>query len=119
MSDEPRLLDIKEIGEITVVTFVHKKLPGSVTLQQLRHQLVALIDEDGRKKIVLDFSNVEYLPSTAFGMLVTLGKKVKTANGKLRLCCLAAEVIEEVFQIARWQRLFDYKPTLEEALEGF
>ena len=46
----------------------------------------SLIDEAGRKKILLNFSKVEYLSSAALGKLITLDKKVKAKAGRLKLC---------------------------------
>ena len=81
-------------------------------------QLFGLVDEDGRKKIILDFSNVEYLSSAALGKLITLDKKVKKAKGKLKLCSIRPDIYE-VFAITRLNQLFDIAETQEAALEGF
>ena len=86
MSIGNRRLDIEEIGDITVASFVDKKILDESNIQIIGDQLFALLDEDHRKKIVLDFSAVEYLSSAAMGKLITLDKKVKAASGKLRLC---------------------------------
>ena len=43
-----------------------------------------VVEEDGRKRIILDFSNVEYLSSAALGKLITMDKKVKAAKARRR-----------------------------------
>ena len=118
MSTGQRRLDIEEIGGITVAKFVDKKILDETNIQNIGNQLFALVDEDGRKKIVLDFSLVEYLSSAALGKLITLDKKAKAAKAKLRLCCIRPEIFE-VFTITRLDRIFDIKSTQEDALEGF
>jgi len=117
MSTGQRRLDIEEIGGVTVARFVDKKILDETNIQNIGNQLFALVDEDGRKKIVLDFSIVEYLSSAALGKLITMDKKVKTAKAKLRLCCIRPEIYE-VFEITRLNKIFDIKSTQEEALDG-
>jgi len=117
MSTGQRRLDIEEIGGVTVARFVDKKILDETNIQNIGNQLFALVDEDGRKKIVLDFSIVEYLSSAALGKLITMDKKVKTAKAKLRLCCIRPEIYE-VFEITRLNKIFDIKSTQDEALDG-
>ena len=85
--------------------FIDKKILDETNIQINGNQLFGLIDEDGREKIVLDFSNVEYLSSAALGKLITLDKKVKAARGKLRLCSIRPDIYE-VFAITKLNKLF-------------
>jgi len=117
MSIGNRRLDIEEIGDITVASFVDKKILDESNIQIIGDQLFALLDEDHRKKIVLDFSAVEYLSSAAMGKLITLDKKVKAVSGKLRLCCIRPD-IHEIFEITRLNKIFDIRQTQEDAVEG-
>jgi len=108
-----RRVDIEEVSDVTIAKFIDKKI-----LDEGNIQLFGLVDEDGRKKIILDFSNVEYLSSAALGKLITLDKKVKKAKGKLKLCSIRPDIYE-VFAITRLNQLFDIAETQEAALEGF
>ena len=110
-------IDIEENGEITIVRFVDKKIVDEVNILMLGMELFALVDEDGRRRIILDFSNVEYLSSAAFGKFITLDKKVKAARSKLRLCSIRHDIYE-VFAITKLNKLFDIRENLEKALEG-
>jgi anti-sigma B factor antagonist len=113
-----RRLDIEEVGDVTVARFIDKKILDETNIQIIGNQLFGLIDEDRREKIVLDFSNVEYLSSAALGKLITLDKKVKAARGKLRLCSIRPDIYE-VFAITKLNKLFDIYENQEKALEGF
>lgn len=113
-----RRLDIEEVGDVTVARFIDKKILDETNIQIIGNQLFGLIDEDRREKIVLDFSNVEYLSSAALGKLITLDKKVKAARGKLRLCSIRPDIYE-VFAITKLNKLFDIHENQEKALEGF
>jgi anti-sigma B factor antagonist len=117
MSTGTRRLDLEEIGDVTVAKFIDKKILDEGNIQIIGNQLFALLEEDGRQKIVLDFSNVEYLSSAALGKLITMDKKVKAAKGKLRLCNIRPDIYE-VFAITKLNKLFDMKDNLEAALQG-
>ncbi|MBW3538832.1 MAG: STAS domain-containing protein [Planctomycetes bacterium] len=113
-----RRLDIEEVGDVTVARFIDKKILDETNIQIIGNQLFGLVDEDKRGKIVLDFSNVEYLSSAALGKLITMDKKVKAAKGKLRLCSIRPDIYE-VFAITKLNKLFDIHENQEKALEGF
>jgi anti-sigma B factor antagonist len=100
-----RRINVEEMNGVTIATFVDKKILDETNIQIIGNQLFGLIDEDARKKIVLDFSNVEYLSSAALGKLITLDKKVKGVNGTLRLCSIRPEIYE-VFTITKLNKLF-------------
>lgn len=118
MAAGQRKLDIDQIGDITVARFVDKKILDENNIQVIGNQLFGLVEEDGRKKIILDFTNVEYLSSAALGKLITMDKKVKTAGGKLRLCSIRPDIYE-VFAITRLNKLFDIRDDLDTAMAGF
>ena len=80
MADAKPRLDLDDIGDVTVATFIDKKILDEANINEVGKQLFALIDEDGRRKIVLDFSVVEYLSSAALGKLITMDKKAKGAK---------------------------------------
>ena len=117
MATGHRRLDIEEINDVTIARFIDKKILDEGNIQIIGNQLFGLVDTDARKKIVLDFTNVEYLSSAALGKLITMDKKVKAAKGKLRLCNIRPD-IHEVFVITRLNKLFDIRETQEKALEG-
>lgn len=113
-----RRIDVEDVGGVTVAKFVDKKILDENNIQIVGNQLFGLVDEDGRTRIVLDFSNVEYLSSAALGKLITMEKKVKAAGGKLRLCNIRPEIYE-VFAITRLNKLFSICENQEKALESF
>ena len=115
---EHRRIDIEEIGDVTVARFVDKKILDETNIQVIGNQLFTLVDDEGRKKILLDFENVEYLSSAALGKLITMDKKVKSAKGRLKLCNVRPDIYE-VFAITKLNKLFDMHEDQERALESF
>src|SRR6202045_17370 len=101
-----RRLEVEDYGDITVVNFIDRKILDEQNIQKIGEDLFSLVDELGRKKILLNFSNVEYLSSAALGKFITLNKKVHASGGKLVMCNINEEIFE-VFEITKLNRLFN------------
>src|SRR4051812_5083467 len=95
-----RRLEIEEVGEVTLVRFVDRKILDEQNIQIIGEQLFSLVDEFGKKQILLDFSRVEYLSSAANGKFITLAKKVHAVKGKLAFCGIDP-ALYEVFEITK------------------
>ena len=118
MAASHRRLDLEDVGDVTVARFIDKKILDESNIQVIGNQMFALVEDDGRRKVLLDFSNVEYLSSAALGKLIVMDKKLKAAQGKLLMCALRAEILE-VFKITKLDKLFTIFDSREQALEGF
>lgn len=113
-----RRLEVEDIGEVAVVNFTDKKILDEQNIQLIGEQLFSLVDELGRKKILLNFRNVEYLSSAALGKFITLNKKVNGAAGKLVLCNIDPQIYE-VFEITKLNKLFNIIKDEQAALQAF
>jgi anti-sigma B factor antagonist len=111
-------LKVTEVGDVTVVQFVDRKILDEANIQELGQELFELVEEQGKKKLLLNFLNVEFLSSAALGKLITLDKKVKSHVGKLKLSNIRPEIYE-VFKITKLNKLFDIKEDEAEALTAF
>jgi anti-anti-sigma factor len=61
------------------------------------------------KRLVLDFREVELIPSAALGKLVRLKKTVDAASGRIVLRKLSPNLLK-VFQIIGLDRVFNLEP---------
>jgi anti-sigma B factor antagonist len=113
-----RRLEIQEKGEVSVVRFVDRKILDESNIQELGQELFQLVEEENRKNLLLDFSNVEFLSSAALGKLITLDKKVKLHGGRLKLSGIRPQIYE-VFAITKLNKLFDIKEGEADALAAF
>lgn len=120
MSTQPRRrrLEVEDCGEISVVNFIDKKILDEQNIQKIGEDLFSLVDEFNRKKILLNFGNVEYLSSAALGKFITLNKKVQTAGGKLVMCNINDDIYE-VFEITKLNKLFNIQKDEQTALQAF
>ena len=113
-----RRLEVEDIGDVTVVNFVDRRILDEQNIQIIGEQLFSLVDELGRRKLILNFSNVEYLSSAALGKLITLNKKLQQAQGKLILCNIDPQIYE-VFEITKLNKLFTIHKDEQSGLQGF
>ena len=111
-------LDVSEVGDVTVVRFVDRKILDATNIEELGTELFDLIEKENREKLLLNFTDVEFLSSAALNKLIILDKKIKTNGGRLKLTNLRPE-IHEVFVITRLNQLFDISEEEADALESF
>ena len=120
MSAQPkrRRLEVEQIGDVTVVNFIDRKILDEQNIQIIGEQLFSLVDEDACRKLLLNFGNVEFLSSAALGKLITLNKKLQTAKGRLILCNIDPQ-IHEVFEITKLDKFFKIQKEEQTALQAF
>ncbi|MCX8053022.1 MAG: STAS domain-containing protein [Armatimonadetes bacterium] len=75
------------------------------TAPQLKQQMISLL-EQGAKEIVVDLTDVDYLDSTALGVLIGGLKRLREIDGNLMLICPNAR-IRRVFEITGLDKIFD------------
>jgi anti-sigma B factor antagonist len=120
MSSQPRRrrLEVEDIGDVTVINFVDRKILDEQNIQIIGEQLFGLVDQDGRRKLLLNFGNVEYLSSAALGKLITLNKKLQAVGGRLILCNIDPQIYE-VFEITKLDKFFNIQKEEQAALQSF
>jgi len=120
MSTQPRRrrLEVEDIGDVTVINFIDKKILDEQNIQVIGEQLFGLVEQEGRRKLLLNFGNVEYLSSAALGKLITLNKKLQGAGGRLILCNIDPQIYE-VFEITKLDKFFNIQKEEQAALQSF
>ncbi len=114
----PARLLIHPIRDVTIVNFNDASILDAVQVEQIGEQLYELVDRKGRKKLVLDFSNVKLLSSSALGVLITLRKKADQIRGQVVLCGVRKD-LRKVFKITRLNKMFTFCDDEEKALATF
>ena len=74
------------------------------TAPQLKQQMLNLLD-GGVKEMVVDLTSVEYLDSTALGVLIGGLKRMRERDGNLALIC-PNQRIKRVFEITGLDKIF-------------
>jgi anti-sigma B factor antagonist len=90
-----------------------------VMLEEIGKSLYRLVDEEDRRKIVLDFEKVQYLSSQAIGIILTLHKKMASLKHSRLVLCSVGPKLMELLKITRLDRILTIKPTQAEATKAF
>jgi anti-sigma B factor antagonist len=106
----------REVGGVTIVD-----LSGKITLGEggitLREEVRKLLAE-GKKKIVLNLAEVNYIDSSGLGELVSAYTAVKNAGGELKLLNLTSKV-RDLLVITKLVTVFDVKEDEASAVSSF
>lgn len=109
---------IHSIRDVTIVNFSDTTILDTLQVEEIGEQLYALVDQKACKRLVLDFSNVKLLSSSAIGVLITLRKKLDQIKGQVVLCSLRKD-LSKVFKITRLDKMFTFCDNEEQALAVF
>jgi anti-anti-sigma factor len=102
-------------GSVTVVGIVgNLDSKSSPQAQQTLEGILA----GGGKKVVIDFTALDYVSSAGLRVLLGAAKRLKVAGGGLRLFGLN-ETVREVFDISGFSAILAVYGTEAEALQGF
>ena len=106
----------QQIGEYTVIEFVTPSLMDPIVLEHTAQALYKIIDEEDKRKIIMDFEKVQFLSSQAIGIVLAMHKKLGALkNSKLILCSVGPKLME-LIKLTRLDRLLVIKPTQKEAV---
>jgi anti-sigma B factor antagonist len=89
----------------------------SFEIGALRESISRLLKQ-GRKNIVLNLSELQYLDSSGIGELARAYVSVVKESGQMKVVGLSRKV-EEILKITQLYQVFPEFPTEEEALESF
>jgi anti-sigma B factor antagonist len=99
-----RGLVIMPLEDITIVDFQDQRILDAPVIETIGRELYALVDEQAIRKIVLNFSKVQFLSSQMLGVLITLQKKSAGIKGRVVLCGVRSD-LQKVFTIMKLERL--------------
>jgi anti-sigma B factor antagonist len=113
-----RHLLIKDVDDVAVVYFAKTKRLSARDYERVINELFALVDCEGYQRIVLNFSDVEYIHSTALARLAEFHGRLKATGGALRLCNIRP-VLRELLEAAQYHSLLDIRDDEPSALHAF
>ena len=113
----PRIT-FEDIGDVTAVKFTDKKILDEQVIQNIGDDLFKLVDELGRKKLLLDFVSVEFLSSAALGKLIRLHQRLASGGGKLILCGIS-KTIMEIFELTKLDKMLKIVKDEQTGLNAF
>ncbi len=119
MSSGPRpRLRVENVDGVHVVSFTETKIVTEDQIQETGDELYALPEEGSKKKILLNFGNVQYCSSTFLGKLVSLKRRVDATKGKLKFCCIHPDLMVP-FKLTGLDKVFEIYAEEQAALNKF
>lgn len=109
---------IQQVLDVTIVDFQEVRILDAVQIEEIGKELFRLVDDMDRRKLVLDFSKVQFLASAAIGVLITLRKKTGAIDGTLVICGLRSKLME-IFKIMKIEKLFTFCADEQKAMNVF
>ncbi len=85
-------------------------------ISEIKEVLFDIIDK-GNRRLVMDMSRVEYIDSSGLGVMVSVLKKVKHAEGKLVLISPKSSV-KQILSLTNLDKVFNIQDNLENAVEA-
>jgi anti-sigma B factor antagonist len=114
-----RHLGVKDVNGVTVVDLAGEPLMyASALVQEVGDELISLFKDHGCRKILLDFTHVQYVSSMMLAKLAHLEQELRHANGQLKLCGLGP-VLKDTFRIGHFERVFSVYDDAESAIAQF
>jgi anti-sigma B factor antagonist len=111
MTEAPReLFDFVDDDGVIVAVVRESKIISDEDILEFSSQLNQLAARPEPVRLVVDFGKVKFLSSAALGRLVHLKKRLRDAQGELRLCAIDPALLE-VFRITRLDTLFEIHET--------
>ncbi len=113
-----RHIEVRRNGAVHVVHFREHKILNDMVIEKVGDELFATAADEECKNLLLNFSNVGFLSSSVLGKLITLNKRMKAKEGKLKFCELKPE-IRELFTLTSLDKIFDIKDEETDGLLAF
>ena len=112
-----RRLRITENGDVLILGFLDGRLVADLAAE-IGEEFNAAAAREEFKKILLDFSGVDFAGSDVIGKLVILNKRMRQKGGNLKLCGICP-YIREVLAITRLDTILDIAENETDALLAF
>ena len=109
-------IDLRPKGNNITLVVLRGEI-GTETVNQLKDKMEAIVNE-GKNRLVMDFSDVSYLNSMGLGVIAGTLKRVKKENGDLKLLNLSPAV-RELLELTRLTKVFEIFDSEESALRSF
>ena len=108
-------MTVEQAGDVIIVELKDRKILEEMSIMQIGEQLNAMVAKAEVPKVIIDFTNVAHMSSSALGILITLHKRIREKRGQLRLCGIQS-AIYEIFVITRLNEIFSICQSRQEAL---
>ena len=108
---------VQPIEKFTVVEFKTPSLMDPLILEEIGKELYRLVDEEDKRRLILDFEKVQYLSSQAIGIVLTLHKKLSQLKHSSFVLCGVGPTLMQLLKITRLDKVLKIRPSQKEAVK--
>ncbi|HET7596168.1 MAG TPA: STAS domain-containing protein [Burkholderiales bacterium] len=108
------MLDLKEENSGLVTVLSVKGRIDSTTAPKLDERLSALLGA-ASARVLMDFSQLEYISSAGFRVLLLAGRRAEESTSRFVLCGVSGKV-RQLFDLGSFLDLFTIVPSREEGI---
>jgi len=116
MSDNSKFsLGIKNLNDITIIEI--EGFLDAYTANDLEQAIFKII-QNGKFKIIVNFSKLEYISSAGLGVFMAFIEEIRAKSGDIKLSAMNSKVFS-VFDLLGFPMLFDIDSNEEILIEKF
>lgn len=110
-----RFLKLHTLGDVQVARVRVARLTEDVNLEQFGHELFALVEQAGCRKLVVDLTEVTAITSAGLGKMIALHRKVHRLQGGV-VFCHVQPAVDEVLETSRLSTYLAIAPDVPRAV---
>lgn len=117
MDEASPQISVEYFDNATVALLSEEKILRERDIAAIESSVMPLIEKTYGMNLIMNFSRVKFLTSSALGLLIRISKRSYENNGKLLLCNIEPKIYQ-IFEITRLDQVFSIFDTQAEALES-
>jgi len=111
----PKYLRLEMADDVVIVGIGVEMLTEDVNLEHFGHELFALVEQFGCRRIVVNLNEVRVVTSGGLGKMITMHRKMHRHQGTVIFCNLQ-EAVEDVLRTSRLITYLQVAPDVPSAL---
>jgi anti-sigma B factor antagonist len=108
---------VQAIEKFSVIEFQNSSMMDPIELESMSKELNRLIDEEDRRRLILDFERVQYVSSQALGIVMAVRKKLAALPHSKLVLCSVCDPLMKLLKITALDKVLTIKKTQKEAIK--
>jgi len=109
-------VEFESTGSILIGRFTCNEIITPDTIDELLEEFKKRIEGMSEKHLLIDFSKITFVATSAINMLLILLKRMRIKGGEVYLCAIT-ENVRQLFDLMQLDRLFVIYPNRTEAVK--
>jgi len=111
--------DVEQSGDVTELRLVDSSLFDVPRYEELRDELVSLVERQQPSRLIVDFSAIEYCSTAVVAAVLMAKKRMESEGGQMKLSGMS-DAVRETFQNLKLDgTIFDIHTTRTAAVNAF